>query len=137
MSADLNPAAEAKRLRKTITLAEEAISIACDHRSAKHASGETANETAYRWDEAYAIETAAKAARKAARSALAGLAVFPDVWSDEEILAKIKAARASALALKAACESGQIANANRQIRIFARQIAEGRDHDRANGGKSK
>ena len=42
MSAALNPAAEADRLQKTILLAEEAIKIACDHRSARHAPGETA-----------------------------------------------------------------------------------------------
>lgn len=123
MSADLNPAAEAARLRKTITLAEEALKIAADHRSAKYAPGETANETAARWDEAHQIETAAKACRKAARSALAGLKVFPDLWSAEKIAEHIAAAKAAALALKAACDAGQRDHACRQIRLAARDCA--------------
>ena len=123
MSAALTPAAEAARLRQTITLAEEAIKIACDHRSAKHAPGETANETAARWDEAHQIETAAKACRKAARKALASLKVFPDLRSPEEIAEHIAAAKAAALALKAACDAGQRDHARRQIRLAARDCA--------------
>ena len=122
MSADLNPAAEAKRLRQTITLAEEALRIAADHRSAKHAPGETANETAARWDEAHQIETAAKACRKAARSALASLKVFPDLRTPEQIAEHIAAAKAAALALKAACDAGQREHACRQIRLAARDL---------------
>ena len=114
-------AAEAKRLRQTIALAEEAIRIAADHRSARHAPGETIAETSERWTEAAEIEAAAKACRKAARSALAGIAVFPDVWSDDEIRAKIETARAAALDLKAACDAGQEADQRRRVSIAARQ----------------
>jgi hypothetical protein len=121
-SAPINAEAEAKRLRQTITLADEAIRIAADHRSARHAPGETAGETQDRWTEAADIETAAKAARKAARSALAGIAVFPDVWSDAEIAAKIDAARSAALALKAACDIGQIGQNGRNLRLAARDL---------------
>lgn len=123
MSADINPAAEIDRLQKTILLTEEAIKIACDHRSAKHAPGETAEETAARWNEAGEIETTAKAARKAARKALADLRVFPDLRSPEQIAESIAAAKAAALALKAACESGQLNHACRQIRLAARDCA--------------
>lgn len=121
-SAPINAEAEAKRLRQTITLAEQAIALAADHRSARHAPGETAGETQDRWTEADRIETTAKAARKAARSALAGIAVFPDVWSDEEIAAKIEAARSAALALKAACDAGQAAQNGRSLRLAARDL---------------
>ena len=122
MSADLNPAAEAKRLRQTIALAEEAITIACDHRSERHAPGETAGETQDRWNEASEIETAAKACRKAARSALAALKVFPDLRSPEQIAEHIAAAKAAALALKHACDIGQRDHARRQIRLAARDL---------------
>lgn len=122
-SAIFNATAEAARLRKTIALAEEAIREAAKHRSADHADGETAGETAARWNEAAAIEAAAKDCRKAARSALAGLRVFPDVWSADKIAAKIETCRVYALGLKSIIEEAQRANANRQIRILARQIA--------------
>ena len=122
MSADLNPAAEAKRLRQTISLAEEAIRCAADLRSARHAPGETAGESQDRWNDASAVEIAAKACRKAARAALAGVAVFPDVWSDEEIRAKIEAARRAALALETACAVGQRNQNGRQIRLAARDL---------------
>ena len=123
MSADLNPAAEAKRLRQTIALAEEAITCACDHRSERHAPGETIEETRIRWTEAANIEDAAKDCRKAARSALAGLKVFPDLWSAEKIAAKIEVTRIYALGLKTVIDEAQRANANRQIRVMARQMA--------------
>jgi hypothetical protein len=121
-SAPINAEAEAKRLRQTIALAEEAITLACDLRSARHAPGETETETWARWNEAGEIETTAKAARKAARSALAAVKVFPDVWSDEEIAAKIEAARSAALALKAACDAGQAGQNGRSLRIIARDL---------------
>jgi hypothetical protein len=121
-SAPINAEAEAKRLRQTITLADEAIRIAADHRSARHAPGETETDTWARWNEAGEIETTAKAARKAARSALAAVKVFPDVWSDEEIAAKIDAARSAALALKAACDAGQAGQNGRSLRIVARDL---------------
>jgi len=129
--------AEAARLRKTIALAEEAITCACDHRSARHAPGETAGETMIRWTEAGNIEAAAKDCRKAARSALAGLKVFPDLWSAEKVAAKIEVARVYALGLKSIIDEAQRANANRQIRVMARQIAAAVAADRANGGNSK
>lgn len=122
-SAIFNATAEAARLRKTIALAEEAIRCAADHRSARHAEGETAEETAARWDEAARIEAAAKDCRKAARSALAGLRVFPDLWSAEKVAAKIDVARVYALGLKAVIDEAQRANANRQIRVMARMMA--------------
>ena len=118
-----NATAEADRLRKTIALAEEAIRCAADHRSERHADGETIEETTARWTEAAAIEDAAKDCRKAARSALAGLRVFPDRWSAEKIAGKIEIARTYALGLKAVIDEAQRANANRQIRVMARQIA--------------
>jgi hypothetical protein len=124
MSADFNPAAEAARLRKTIALAEEAIREAAKHRSAEHAEGETMDETGARWSEAAAIEAAAKDCRKAARSALAGLRVFPDLWSAEKVAAKIEVTRVYALGLKAVIEESQRSHARRQIRILARQMAE-------------
>lgn len=113
-------AAEAKRLRASITLAEEALKIARHHRSAVNAPGEEIAETSARWAEADQIETAATACRKAARSGLAAVAVFPDVWSDQEIAEKIEAARAAALALKAACDAGQEADQRRRVDIAAR-----------------
>jgi hypothetical protein len=122
MSAALNPAAEAARLLNTIRLAEEAIKIACDHRSAKHAPGETIEETTARWNEAAEIETKAKACRKAARKALSDLRVFPDLRSPEQIAESIAAAKAAALALKAACDVGQRCHAARQIKLAARDL---------------
>jgi hypothetical protein len=123
MSAALNPAAEAARLRKTIALADEAIRCAAGHRSAEHAEGETIEETRIRWTEAGNIEAAAKDCRKAARSALAGLKVFPDLWSAEKVAAKIEVARVYALGLKTIIDEAQRANANRQIRVMARMMA--------------
>ena len=122
MSADLDPAAEAARLRKTIALADEAIKIACDHRSAKHAPGETAAETAERWNEAGKIEDAAIACRNAARRALRRLGI-PRIGSPEDLAESIEAARSAALALKAACDAGQREHACRQIRLAARDCA--------------
>jgi hypothetical protein len=136
-SATVNATAEAARLRKTIALADEAIRCAADHRSARHADGETMDETGARWSDAGEIEAAAKKCRKAARSALAGLKVFPDLWSAEKVTGKIQEARAAALGLKAIIDEAQRCNANRQIRIFARQIAAAVAADRANGGNSK
>lgn len=127
-------AAETNRLLATIALADESIRIAADHRSKRHALGETIEETTARWTEAAAIEAAAKDCRKAARRALAGVAVFPDVWSDSETLAKIETARVYALGLKAVIEESQRANANRQIRVMARQIAAAVAADRQKGG---
>lgn len=129
-----NATAEAARLRKTIALAEEAIREAADHRSERHAPGETAEETAARWNEAGEIEAAAKDCRKAARSALAGLRVFPDQWSAEKIAAKIESARAAALNLKHAIDLAQRDHAQRQIRVMARQIAAAVAADRQKGG---
>jgi hypothetical protein len=122
MSSAFDPAAEAKRLMSTIALTEEAIKLACDHRSARHAPGETAGETQDRWTEADRIETTAKAARKAARHALAAVATFRDILAPEEIAAKIEAARSAALALKAACDAGQAAQNGRSLRIVARDL---------------
>ena len=122
MSAAINAAAERSRLLSTIAIADEAMRLAADHRSARHAPGETIAETSERWTEAAAIETAASACRKAARAALAAVAVFPDVWSDEEIAAKIEAARSAALALKAACDAGQAAQISRAFRGAARDL---------------
>jgi hypothetical protein len=121
MSADLNPAAEAARLRKTIALANEAIRIAADHRSARHAPGETAGESQDRWTEAGEIETAALACRKAARAALARISGVV-ITAPEDHLARIEIARAAALALKAACDVGRVSHARRQIRIAARDL---------------
>lgn len=133
----INTTAEAARLRKTIALAEEAIREAADHRSERHAPGETAGETQDRWNEAAAIETAAKACRKAARHALAAVAVFRDVLAPAEIAAKIETARAAALGLKSVIDESQRANANRQIRVMARQIAAAVAADRAKKGGSQ
>lgn len=130
----INHTAEAARLRKTIALAEEAIRCAAGHRSAEHAEGETAEETALRWDEAARIEAAAKDCRKAARKALASVAVFRDVHAPAEIAAKIETARVYALGLKAVIDESQRANANRQIRIMARQIAAAVAADRSKKG---
>lgn len=116
-AAPFNAAAERQRLLTTIAISDEAMRIAADHRSARHAPGETIAETSERWTEAAAIETTAAACRKAARAALAAIAVFPDVWSDEEIAAKIEAARSAALALKAACDCGQHGHAARMERL--------------------
>ena len=122
MSAALNPAAEAARLRKTITLAEEAIKIACDHRSERHALGEMIEETTARWNEAGKIEDAAIACRNAARRALRRLGI-PRIGSPEDLADSIETARAAALALKAACDAGQREHACRQIRLAARDCA--------------
>ena len=129
-----NATAEAARLRKTIALAEEAIREAAKHRSAEHAEGETIEETRIRWTEAGNIEDAAKDCRKAARSALAGLKVFPDLWSAEKVAAKIEVTRVYALGLKSIIEESQRANANRQIRVMARMMAAAMA---ANGGVRK
>ena len=120
MSAAFNAEAERSRLLSTIAIADEAMRLAADHRHRRHALGEMIEETTARWNEAHQIETTAKAARKAARAALAAVAVFPDVWSDEEIAAKIEAARSAALALKAACDAGQEAAQRRRVTINAR-----------------
>jgi hypothetical protein len=106
--------AEAARLISTIALAEEALAIAADHRSARHAPGETAEETAARWTEAAEIEEAAIACRKAARKALADLRVFPDKRTPVDIALRIHLARCAALALKRACDAGQAATIARQ-----------------------
>ena len=91
-------AAEAKRLRQTIALAEEAQRLACGFKAEAGTLGaDHLGASGALFASALAVESASKACRKAARSALAGIAVFPDVWSDEEIRAKIEAARASAL----------------------------------------
>jgi hypothetical protein len=115
---------EADRLRKTIALADEAIREAAALRSAAHAPGETAEETTARWDDAGAVEAAAKDCRKAARSALAGLRVFPDLWSAEKVAGKIEEARAAALALRDVCNVAQRNTANREISKAARSLAE-------------
>jgi hypothetical protein len=123
MSADLNLAAEAARLRKTIALADEAIREAARHRSADHAPGETAEETAARWDEAARIEAAAKDCRKAARAALVRISGLV-VTAPEDLPARIETCRVYALGLKAAIDEAQRSHARRQIRILARQMAE-------------
>jgi hypothetical protein len=117
-----NATAEAARLRKTLALAEEAIRCAADLRSARHAPGETAGESQDRWNDASAVEIAAKACRKAARHALAAVAVFRDILDPAEILAKIDAARRAALALQTACAVGQRNQNGRQIRLAARDL---------------
>lgn len=140
MSADLNPAAEAARLRKTIALADEAIRCACGYKAEAGALGsDHLGASGALFATALAVESAAKACRKAARHALAGIAVFPDVWSDEEIRAKIEAARAAALALKAACDSAQRFHTSLQIRLAAcdlkRAVAEcAAEAERQKGG---
>jgi hypothetical protein len=116
--------AEAARLRKTIALADEAIREAAALRSAEHAPGETAEETAARWDDAGAVEAAAKDCRKAARRALGALTVFADVRTAEETAAAIEAARSAALALRDACDWAQRNTANREISKAARSLAE-------------
>lgn len=133
--------AEAARLRKTIALAEEALREAADHRSERHAPFETFAETRERWNEAAEIEVAAIHCRKAARKALAAVAVFPDVWSDFEIREKIEATRYAALDLQAACERGKHGHAARMERIGpllrkARQIPAAAPVIRKKGGQS-
>jgi hypothetical protein len=113
--------AEAARLISTIALAEEALRIAADHRSERHALGETMEETRDRWNEAFAIEEAAIACRKAARKALADLRVFPDKRSPDEIASRIHLARCAALALKRACDAGQESAQRRRVGIAERQ----------------
>lgn len=105
-------AAERERLIATIGLAEEALALAADHRSARHAPGETIEQTAARWDEAAAIEAAAKGCRKAARLALAAVADAP---SPDALASKIHLARCAALALQRACDAGQAAAAARAL----------------------
>lgn len=117
-----NATAEAARLRQTIALADIALREAADHRSERHAPGETYGETQDRWNEAAAIEQAAKVCRKAARKALAAVAVFRDVHAPEEIAAKIEAARSAALNLKHAIDLAQRDHAQRQIRLAARDL---------------
>lgn len=117
----LNATAEAARLRKTIALAEAAIREAADHRSARHAPGETAGETQDRWSEAAAIEAAAKACRKAARAALVRVTGLV-ITAPEDIPARIEAARAAALNLKHAIDLAQRDHAQRQIRLAARDL---------------
>jgi len=121
-SAPINAEAEAKRLRQTITLAEQAIALAADHRSARHAPGETIAETTARWTEAAEIETAAKHCRLTARAALAAVRVFPDKRSPEEIAEAIAEAKAAALDLKAACDAGQAGQNRRSLRLAARDL---------------
>lgn len=108
--------AEAERLRKTIALAEESLRLAADHRSARHAPGETAEETAERWTEAAEIEAAALDCRKAARAALTRITGVV-ITAPEDHIARIETARAAALALKAACERGQHGHAARMERL--------------------
>ena len=122
-----NATAEADRLRKTIALAEEALREAADHRSARHAPGETIAETTERWTEAAEIEAAALACRKAARAALVrvtGLVITaPErrpnckAGSAMRLADWIEAARAAALDLKAACDRGQHGHAARMERL--------------------
>ena len=117
-----NATAEAARLRKTIALAEEAIRIAADHRSERHAPGETAGETQERWTEAGEIEAAAKACRKAARAALTRVTGLVITAPADSPARWIEEARAAALALKHTCDVGQRSHARRQIRIAARDL---------------
>ena len=133
--------AEAKRLRQTITLAEEAQRLACGFKAEASALGaDHLGASGALFASALAVESASKACRKAARSALADLRVFPDLRTPEEIRAKIEAARASALALQAACDAAQRFNASLQIRLAAidlkRAISECAA-ERDNGGSSK
>jgi hypothetical protein len=132
-SATFNATAEAARLRKTIVLADEAIREAAKHRSAEHADGETIEETAARWTEAGNIEAAAKDCRKAARAALVRVSGLV-VTAPEDLPARIEICRAYALGLKAVIDEAQRANASRQIRILARQIAAAVVADRQKGG---
>jgi hypothetical protein len=115
-AAPFSARAEADRLRKTLALAEEALRLAADHRSARHAPGETAAETAERWAEAAEIETAALDCRKAARAALTRITGVV-ITAPEDHLARIETARAAALDLKAACERGQHGHAARTERL--------------------
>lgn len=120
-----NATAEAERLRKTIALADEAIREAAKHRSADHAKGETAEETAARWNEAAEIEAAARCCRKAARAALTrvtGVVITaPErrpgckAGSAMRLADWIEAARAAALGLKRAIDAGQAAAARRAL----------------------
>lgn len=121
-AAGIDQAAEAERLRKTLALASAAIREAATLRSSTQ-PGETAGDTQERWNNAHAIETAATACRKAARKALAALTVFADKRSPEQIAAAIEAARTEALALKHAIDLEQRDNAQRQIRLAAREAA--------------
>lgn len=122
MSADLDLAAEAARLRKTIALADEAIREAANHRSARHAPGETAGETQDRWNEAARIEDAAKDCRKAARAALVRISGLVITAPEITPARWIETARVYALGLKAVIEESQRSHARRQIRIAARDL---------------
>jgi hypothetical protein len=117
--------AEAERLRQTIALAEESLRLAADHRSERHALGETMEETRDRWDEAFSIETAALDCRKAARAALTRITGVV-ITAPEDHLARIEIARAAALALKATCDAGQEAAQRRRVDIAARNGGNGR-----------
>lgn len=134
--ATFNATAEAERLRKTIALADEAIREAAAHRSAKHADGETMDETGARWFEASQIEDAAKDCRKAARAALVRVTGLVVTAPEDSPARWIEIARTYALGLKAVIDEAQRANANRQIRVMARQIAAAVAADRQKGGQS-
>lgn len=108
--------AEAARLRKTIALADLALREAADHRSARHAPGETIAETAERWMEAAEIEAAALACRKAARAALTRITGVV-ITAPEDHRARIEIARAAALELRDACDRGQHGHAARMERL--------------------
>ena len=63
------------------------------------------------------------ACRKAARKALGALTVFSDKRSPEQQAEAIEATRSEALALKHAIDLEQRDNAQRQIRLAAREAA--------------
>ena len=113
-----NATAEAERLRKTIALAEEAIREAADHRSERHAPGETIEQTAARWNEAAEIEAAALACRKAARRAIRRLGI-PRIGSPKQVAQSIETARAAALNLKHAIDLAQESAQRRRVDIAA------------------
>lgn len=98
----LDTRAEKARLLKTIACAEIALVEAAEIRSAD-ALGETAEDTRARWNEAYKIETAATACRKAARAALARVTGVV-TSAPEDLPGWIEEAREAALALKAAID---------------------------------
>jgi hypothetical protein len=141
MSAALAPAAEAARLRKTISLAAEAIACACEYKQQAGAlAADHLGASGALFATALAVESAAKACRKAARSALADLRVFPDLRTPEEIAAKIEAARSAALALKAACDDAQRFHASVQIRLAALDLKRAISEcaaERATGGRAE
>lgn len=98
--------AEESRLRVTIALAEAAIHEAANLRSARHAEGETAEDTRARWNEAADIEGAAVACRKACRKALARISGCV-TSAPEDLPGWIEEAREAALALKATIDCHQ------------------------------